>query len=106
MATTYAFSVAIPTRAACCALSSRTRLQWAQAGGHTRRWASSYRPTAVRAEAGGGAAGDSRLSGDVVRKEMLKCYEVVERNGRGVVYLGSSRVPEGHPHFAEARSLA
>ena len=34
------------------------------------------------------------------------CYDVVERMGRGAVYLGSARVPEDHPHFAAAKDLA
>ena len=37
---------------------------------------------------------------------MRACYEVVERMGRGAVYLGSARVPEDHPHFQHAKELA
>ena len=37
---------------------------------------------------------------------MRLCYDVVERMGRGAVYLGSARVPEDHPHFAAAKDLA
>jgi hypothetical protein len=41
-----------------------------------------------------------------VREEILACYELVERLGRGAVYLGSSRVPEDHAHFRQAQELS
>jgi len=47
-----------------------------------------------------------RESPDAVSREMQLCYDVVERMGRGAVYLGSARVPEDHPHFAAAKDLA
>jgi predicted Rossmann-fold nucleotide-binding protein len=47
-----------------------------------------------------------RESPEAVAAEMRACYDVVERMGRGAVYLGSARVPEDHPHFAAARALA
>ena len=33
-------------------------------------------------------------------------YELVERNGRGAIYLGSSRIDKEHAHFARSKSLA
>jgi predicted Rossmann-fold nucleotide-binding protein len=47
-----------------------------------------------------------RQSPDAVAAEMRACFSVVQRMGRGAVYLGSARVPEDHPHFGEARALA
>lgn len=37
---------------------------------------------------------------------MRACFDLVERMGRGAVYLGSARVPEDHPHFKAAEELA
>ena len=48
----------------------------------------------------------TRESPEAVAAEMRSCFGVVERMGRGAVYLGSARVPEDHPHFAQARALA
>ncbi|KAJ7557902.1 hypothetical protein O6H91_04G014700 [Diphasiastrum complanatum] len=47
----------------------------------------------------------TRSSGNEVRDEILKCYELVERLGRGAVYLGSARVEPDHAHFAQAIEL-
>jgi predicted Rossmann-fold nucleotide-binding protein len=52
------------------------------------------------------AATGKRESPDVVSSEMRACFDVVERMGRGAVYLGSARVPEDHPHFIAATELA
>lgn len=41
-----------------------------------------------------------------VRKEIQRCYELVHRLGRGVVYLGSSRVKSDHSHYWQAAELA
>lgn len=41
-----------------------------------------------------------------MKKEMNSCYELVNKLGRGVVYLGSSRLKEGHPHYEQAAKLA
>jgi len=49
---------------------------------------------------------DTRRSPDAVSSEMRRCYEVVERMGRGVLYLGSSRVTPEHPHFQQAKQLS
>ncbi|KAG0452007.1 hypothetical protein HPP92_025909 [Vanilla planifolia] len=43
---------------------------------------------------------------DKVRKEMQNCYELIQRLGRGVVYFGSSRLNDDHPHFLQAIEFA
>ncbi|KAG0488539.1 hypothetical protein HPP92_007099 [Vanilla planifolia] len=47
-----------------------------------------------------------RTSIDEVRKEMQNCYELIQRLGRGVVYFGSSRLNDDHPHFLQAIEFA
>ena len=37
--------------------------------------------------------------------EILRAYEVIRKNGRGVVYLGSARTQPGNPYFEGAREL-
>ncbi|TKY46979.1 cytokinin riboside 5'-monophosphate phosphoribohydrolase LOGL5 [Spatholobus suberectus] len=49
---------------------------------------------------------DERKSPDEVREEIKKCYELINRLGRGVVYLGSSRMGPGHSHYVQAQGLA
>ncbi|KAH6786324.1 putative lysine decarboxylase family protein [Perilla frutescens var. hirtella] len=41
-----------------------------------------------------------------VKKEIEKCYGLIRRLGRGVVYLGSARLGPDHPHFVRAFQLA
>lgn len=41
-----------------------------------------------------------------VREEIKQCYELINRLGRGVVYLGSSRMGPGHSHYVQAQELA
>lgn len=54
----------------------------------------------------GELAGEAvRSSAMAVQKEMLECYALIERKGRGVVYYGSARLREGSPHWAEAQLL-
>lgn len=48
----------------------------------------------------------TRSSADEVRKEILSCYELVQKLGKGVVYLGSSRTQPGQSHFLQAMELA
>ena len=43
---------------------------------------------------------------DAVRKESLQCSALVARMGRGAVYLGSSRIGEGHSFFQRAQDLS
>eukprot|EP00899_Mesostigma_viride_P011775 jgi/Mesvir1/20599/Mv14832-RA.1 len=50
--------------------------------------------------------GFERASAGAVRAEMLKCYSLIEKLGRGVVYLGSARILEEHPHFQQAVALS
>lgn len=40
-----------------------------------------------------------------VKKEIEQCYELIHRLGRGVVYLGSSRMGPGHPHYIKTFEL-
>ncbi|XLU19709.1 hypothetical protein S245_055775 [Arachis hypogaea] len=41
-----------------------------------------------------------------VREEINRCYELINRLGRGVVYLGSSRMGPGHSHYVQAQELS
>ncbi|PNX94412.1 putative cytokinin riboside 5-monophosphate phosphoribohydrolase logl10-like protein [Trifolium pratense] len=41
-----------------------------------------------------------------VKEEIKQCYELINRIGRGVVYLGSSRMGSGHSHYVQAQELA
>ncbi|URD95637.1 putative lysine decarboxylase [Musa troglodytarum] len=47
-----------------------------------------------------------RTSPEEVKREIQSCYGLVHKLGRGVVYLGSSRVQAGHPHYEQAVQLA
>lgn len=47
-----------------------------------------------------------RSSPDQVKKEIQSCYELIQKLGRGAVYLGSSRVKDDHPHYLQAGELA
>ncbi|BAT88557.1 hypothetical protein VIGAN_05208800 [Vigna angularis var. angularis] len=49
---------------------------------------------------------DERKSPDEVREEIKKCYELINRLGRGAVYLGSSRMGPSHSHYVQAQELA
>lgn len=49
---------------------------------------------------------DERKSPDEVKEEIKKCYELINRLGRGVVYLGSSRMGPNHSHYVQAQGLA
>ncbi|XP_034212094.1 probable cytokinin riboside 5'-monophosphate phosphoribohydrolase LOGL10 isoform X2 [Prunus dulcis] len=40
-----------------------------------------------------------------MRKEIERCYELIHRLGRGVVYLGSSRMGPDHSHYLQALEL-
>ncbi|XP_030528604.2 probable cytokinin riboside 5'-monophosphate phosphoribohydrolase LOGL10 [Rhodamnia argentea] len=46
-----------------------------------------------------------RTSPDEVRKEIRQCYDLIHRLGRGVVYLGSSRMGSDHKHYVQAVEL-
>uniref|UniRef100_A0A1D1XKT9 Putative cytokinin riboside 5'-monophosphate phosphoribohydrolase LOGL5 n=1 Tax=Anthurium amnicola TaxID=1678845 RepID=A0A1D1XKT9_9ARAE len=46
-----------------------------------------------------------RTSPDEVKEEIKKCYKLIQRLGRGVIYLGSSRVKADHPHYLQAMEL-
>ncbi|KAK4275372.1 hypothetical protein QN277_018465 [Acacia crassicarpa] len=49
---------------------------------------------------------DERKSPDEVKEEIKRCYELIDRLGRGVVYLGSSRMGPNHSHYMQAQELA
>ncbi len=46
-----------------------------------------------------------RISAKKMSTEILRAYEVIRKNGRGVVYLGSARTQPGNPYFEGAREL-
>ncbi|XP_015870458.3 probable cytokinin riboside 5'-monophosphate phosphoribohydrolase LOGL10 isoform X2 [Ziziphus jujuba] len=48
---------------------------------------------------------EERASPSEVRKEMEQCYELIHRLGRGVIYLGSSRMGPTHSHYLQALEL-
>jgi predicted Rossmann-fold nucleotide-binding protein len=49
---------------------------------------------------------NQRPSVTTIGEELDVVYDLVERNGRGAIYLGSSRIKEQHAHFARSKSLA
>ncbi|CAL0317141.1 unnamed protein product [Lupinus luteus] len=49
---------------------------------------------------------DERKSPNEVREEIKQCYELINRLGRGVLYLGSARMGPGHSHYVQAQGLA
>lgn len=51
------------------------------------------------------AAETVRSSATVVQRELLECYALIERKGRGVVYYGSARLGEGSAHWGAAVAL-
>lgn len=51
------------------------------------------------------AAETVRSSAAAVQQELLACYALIERKGRGVVYYGSARLNENSRDWARARAL-
>ncbi|XP_019442875.1 PREDICTED: probable cytokinin riboside 5'-monophosphate phosphoribohydrolase LOGL3 [Lupinus angustifolius] len=49
---------------------------------------------------------DERKSPNEVREEIKQCYELINRLGRGVLYLGSARMGPDHSHYVQAQELA
>jgi predicted Rossmann-fold nucleotide-binding protein len=47
-----------------------------------------------------------RESVDAISRELEAVYSLVESNGRGAIYLGSSRIKEGHDVFERSKRLA
>lgn len=47
-----------------------------------------------------------RESCDAISRELETVYSLVESNGRGAIYLGSSRIKEGHDIFERSKRLA
>ncbi|XP_062077544.1 probable cytokinin riboside 5'-monophosphate phosphoribohydrolase LOGL2 isoform X1 [Humulus lupulus] len=48
---------------------------------------------------------EERTSPAEVKKEIELCYELIRRLGKGVVYLGSSRMGPGHSHYSQTLEL-
>ena len=48
----------------------------------------------------------NRQSVTTIGEELKLVYDLVERNGRGAIYLGSSRIDKEHVYFARSKSLA
>jgi sugar/nucleoside kinase (ribokinase family)/predicted Rossmann-fold nucleotide-binding protein len=51
------------------------------------------------------AAETVRSSAIAVQQELLACYALIERKGRGVVYYGSARLRQGSEHWNRSRVL-
>lgn len=51
------------------------------------------------------AASVVRDSATAVHHELLECYALIEKLGRGVVYYGSARLKQNSPHWARAVEL-
>ena len=56
----------------------------------------------MHGELAGAVARDSAAA---VQQELLACYALIERLGRGVVYYGSARLRRDSPHWADAADL-
>ncbi|XAR56761.1 hypothetical protein NMG60_11037348 [Bertholletia excelsa] len=48
---------------------------------------------------------EERTSPTEVKKEIERCYELIHRLGKGVVYLGSSKMGPSHPHYSKSLEL-
>lgn len=48
---------------------------------------------------------EERTSPHEVKREIEQCYKLIHRLGRGVIYLGSSRIGPGHSHYSQAQEL-
>ena len=46
-----------------------------------------------------------RDSATAVHHELLECYALIEKLGRGVVYYGSARLKQDSPHWGRAVEL-
>ncbi|XRB15971.1 cytokinin riboside 5'-monophosphate phosphoribohydrolase [Pseudoscourfieldia marina] len=68
----------------------------------------SYSSAAAAAAATGGDVEDKvvRASPSAIKGEVDVCYELVQRQGRGFVYLGSSRAAPSSSHYQLTRDLA
>lgn len=51
------------------------------------------------------AASVVRDSASAVHHELLECYTLIEKLGRGVVYYGSARLKQDSPHWGRAVEL-
>ncbi|XP_074310855.1 uncharacterized protein LOC141646797 isoform X2 [Silene latifolia] len=49
---------------------------------------------------------DERTSANEVRLEIERCYKLIHRLGRGVIYIGSARPGPDHPHYMQSLNLS
>ncbi|XP_021758647.1 uncharacterized protein LOC110723609 [Chenopodium quinoa] len=49
---------------------------------------------------------EERTSANEVKKEIIQCYELIHRLGRGVIYIGSARPGANHPHYSQSLELS
>ncbi|KAL9236239.1 hypothetical protein vseg_010936 [Gypsophila vaccaria] len=49
---------------------------------------------------------DHRTSPHQVRLEIERCYKLIHRLGRGVIYIGSARPGPDHPHYVQSLELS
>ncbi|XP_010461909.1 PREDICTED: probable cytokinin riboside 5'-monophosphate phosphoribohydrolase LOGL10 [Camelina sativa] len=47
-----------------------------------------------------------RSSPSEVKKELEICFDLIHRLGRGILYLGSARIPPNHSHYIQAQELS
>ncbi|VVB00643.1 unnamed protein product [Arabis nemorensis] len=49
---------------------------------------------------------ERRSSPCVVKKELEICFDLIHRLGRGILYLGSARIPQNHSYYLQAQELS
>lgn len=49
---------------------------------------------------------EERTSANEVKKEIERCYKLIHRLGRGVIYIGSARPGSNHPHYRQSIELS
>ncbi|XP_010500627.1 PREDICTED: uncharacterized protein LOC104777984 [Camelina sativa] len=47
-----------------------------------------------------------RSSPSEVKKELDICFDLIHRLGRGILYIGSARIPPNHSHYLQAQELS
>ncbi|KAG2496091.1 hypothetical protein HYH03_005694 [Edaphochlamys debaryana] len=85
---------------ACLAGASAVRVVGAELGAGDWKW--------FHARLHGDLAGDvvQESSAEEVAQELLGCYSLISRLGRGAVYFGSARLAHGSPYWERAIRLA
>ncbi|KAI4390074.1 hypothetical protein MLD38_002224 [Melastoma candidum] len=84
--------------------SSRPR--WTSSHARVSLWESRPRRKSITCGQHEPTGFKERASPNEVRKEINRCYELIRRVGRGVVYLGSSRMGPGHDHYSKVFDLS